>query len=39
MLRYFEKVRGIEGGHSLAGYIEYFARDFFANLTLEERKS
>jgi putative heme-binding domain-containing protein len=38
MLRYLEQVRGLEGGHSLAGYIEYFARDFFANLTLEERK-
>jgi putative membrane-bound dehydrogenase-like protein len=38
MLRYLESVRGIEGGHSLAGYIEYFARDFFANLTLDERK-
>ncbi len=38
MLRYLEQVRGIEGGHSLAGYIEYFARDFFASLTLEERK-
>jgi len=38
MLRYLETVRGIEGGHSLAGYIEFFARDFFANLTLEERK-
>jgi putative heme-binding domain-containing protein len=38
MLRYLELVRGIEGGHSLAGYIEYFARDFFASLTLEERK-
>lgn len=37
MLRYLEKVRGIEGGHSLSGYIEYFARDFFVNLTLEER--
>jgi putative heme-binding domain-containing protein len=37
MLRYLEQVRGIEGGHSLAGYIEYFARDFFVNLTLEER--
>ena len=38
MLRYLEAVRGIEGGHSLAGYIEYFARDFFANLTLDERR-
>jgi len=23
---HLEQVRGIEGGHSLAGYIEYFAR-------------
>ena len=38
MLRYLEKVRGIEGGHSLTGYIEFFARDFFANLTIEDRK-
>ncbi len=38
MLRYLEQVRGAEGGHSLAGYVEYFARDFFANLTLAERK-
>jgi putative heme-binding domain-containing protein len=37
MLRYLETVRGIEGGHSLRGYIEFFARDFFAKLTLEER--
>ncbi len=38
MLRYLEQVRGVDGGHSLSGYIEYFARDFFANLTLDERK-
>lgn len=38
MLRYLEQVRGIEGGHSLGGYIEYAARDFFANFTLEERR-
>src|SRR4029078_2615634 len=38
MLRYLESVRGIEGGHSLAGYIEYFARDCVANLTLDERR-
>ena len=38
MLRYFETVRGVEGGHSVNGYIEYFARDFFTNLTLAERR-
>jgi putative heme-binding domain-containing protein len=38
MLRYLETVRGVEGGHSLAGYIEFFARDFFVKLTLAERR-
>jgi putative heme-binding domain-containing protein len=38
MLRYYEQARGMTGGHSLSGYIEGFARDFFANLTLVERK-
>jgi putative heme-binding domain-containing protein len=38
MLSYYEKVRGIKGGHSLGGYIENFARDFFATLTTEERR-
>ncbi|HJQ78532.1 MAG TPA: HEAT repeat domain-containing protein, partial [Lacipirellulaceae bacterium] len=38
MLRYYEEARGIEGGHSLSGYIENFARDFFTNFTLDERR-
>lgn len=38
MLSYYEKVRGIEGGHSLSGYIEHFARDFFTTLTPAERR-
>jgi putative heme-binding domain-containing protein len=38
MLRYLETVRGVEGGHSLSGYIEYFARDFFVKLTMPERR-
>ena len=38
MLRYFEAVRGVEGGHSVNGYIENFARDFFTNLTMKERR-
>lgn len=38
MLGYYEKLRGIEGGHSLAGYIEHFARDYFTHLTPAERR-
>jgi putative heme-binding domain-containing protein len=38
MLRYFESARGLEGGHSISGYIEGFARDFFTNLSLGERQ-
>ena len=38
MLRYFESIRGAEGGHSVNAYIENFARDFFTNLTLKERR-
>jgi putative heme-binding domain-containing protein len=38
MLRYYEQVRGIDGGHSVGAYIEQFARDFFANFTLAERR-
>jgi putative heme-binding domain-containing protein len=38
MLRYLEGVRGIEGGHSVNAYIEFFARDFFTNLTMVERR-
>jgi putative heme-binding domain-containing protein len=38
MLRYYESIRGVEGGHSVNKYIENFARDFFTNLTLKERR-
>jgi len=38
MLRYYERVRSLEGGHSLRGYIEYFARDFFTKLTPGEKR-
>jgi putative heme-binding domain-containing protein len=38
MLRYFESIRGADGGHSVNGYVENFARDFFTNLTLKERQ-
>jgi putative heme-binding domain-containing protein len=38
MLRYYEAIRSAEGGHSVSGYVENFARDFFTNLTLKERR-
>jgi putative heme-binding domain-containing protein len=38
LLRYYEAARGIEGGHSIAAYIENFARDFFVHLTENERR-
>jgi putative heme-binding domain-containing protein len=38
MLSYYERVRAIDGGHSIGGYIENFARDFFANLDNTERR-
>ena len=38
MLRFFETARGMEGGHSVSKYVENFARDFFTNLTLKERR-
>ncbi len=38
LLRYFEAVRTVDAGHSVNGYIEHFARDFFTNLSLKERR-
>jgi putative heme-binding domain-containing protein len=38
MLRYYEQVRSQEGGYSVKDYVEQFARDFFTNLTLAERR-
>ncbi len=38
MLRYYERVRGMEGGHSVGAYIENFAREFFVKLTPGERR-
>ena len=38
MLRYYEQVRDREGGYSMGDYVEMFARDFFTNLSLAERK-
>lgn len=38
LLRYYETMRGIEGGHSVNAYMENFARDFFTNLSLAERR-
>jgi len=38
MLQAYEEAREVQGGHSFAGYIENVSRDFFANLTEEERQ-
>jgi putative heme-binding domain-containing protein len=38
MLRYYEQVRAMEGGHSVSAYIETFARDFFATFSIAERR-
>lgn len=37
-LEFIERARQLEGGHSMAGYLENAARDFFGRLTPEERK-
>ncbi|MEM9352959.1 MAG: HEAT repeat domain-containing protein [Planctomycetota bacterium] len=36
-LKFFESTTGAEGGYSVSGYIEAFARDFFTKLTPAER--
>ena len=36
LLRYYESARDMQGGASLAGYMESFARSFFTNLSLAE---
>lgn len=38
MLRFYEQARAVDGGHSIKGYLEFCARDFFTNLSLEERR-
>ncbi len=37
-LQYYEKARNLEGGYSVSGYVENFARDFFTHLSLAERR-
>jgi putative membrane-bound dehydrogenase-like protein len=37
-LRYYETIRDIEGGYSVSAYVENFARDFFTNLSIAERR-
>jgi putative membrane-bound dehydrogenase-like protein len=37
LLQFFEAARAAEGGHSVTGYVEEFARDFMAKLTPAER--
>jgi putative heme-binding domain-containing protein len=37
LLKFYEKARTQTGGHSFAGYIDNVSRDFFVNLTEQER--
>ena len=37
LLKYYETVRAIPGGHSFEGYIDNISRDFFVKLTDDER--
>lgn len=38
VLQFYEDARGLEGGHSLQGYLENVARDFFATFDEGERR-
>ncbi|QDT01375.1 DUF7133 domain-containing protein [Adhaeretor mobilis] len=38
LLNYYEQARSVEGGYSVAAYVEQFARDFFTQLSLAERQ-
>jgi putative heme-binding domain-containing protein len=37
LLKFYEKARGLTGGHSFEGYIDNVSRDFFTTLTEGER--
>ena len=38
LLEFYEDAHSVEGGHSFAGYIDNFARDFVAEFSDEEKK-
>jgi len=38
LLDFYEEARSMKGGYSVNGYVEQFARDFFAQFTLDERR-
>ncbi len=37
LLKFYETARALPGGHSFTGYVENVSRDFFVNLTADER--
>jgi putative heme-binding domain-containing protein len=37
LLKFYESVRTVPGGHSFEGYVDSISRDFFAKLTDDER--
>ena len=38
LLKFYESVRSLPGGHSYEGYVDNVSRDFFAKLTDDERR-
>ena len=38
LLQFYEDARSLDGGYSVGAYLEKFARDFFTQLTLAERR-
>ena len=38
LMKFFEEVRGNEGGYSVSAYVENFSRDFFTKFSLAERQ-
>jgi putative heme-binding domain-containing protein len=38
LMKFYEAARAVSGGYSVSAYVENFARDFFAKLSLAERR-
>ncbi|QEG37610.1 DUF7133 domain-containing protein [Bythopirellula goksoeyrii] len=38
LMKFFEEIRGEEGGYSVSAYVENFSRDFFTKFSLAERQ-
>jgi putative heme-binding domain-containing protein len=38
LIRYYDAARNFDGGYSLSGYIENFARDFYTSFSIDEKR-